>query len=36
MLMTYTHKNITWIDIESPTKEEIHKIMNEYSITRLY
>lgn len=32
MLTTYTHKNITWIDLESPTKEEVHKIMNEYSI----
>ena len=32
MLTKYTHKNVTWIDLESPTKEEVHKIMEEYSI----
>lgn len=32
MLTKYTHKNVTWIDLESPTKEEVHKVMNEYSI----
>jgi magnesium transporter len=32
MLTKYTHKNIVWIDLESPTKEEVYKVMNEYSI----
>ncbi|MEK7590036.1 MAG: CorA family divalent cation transporter [Patescibacteria group bacterium] len=32
MLTKYTHKNITWIDLESPTKEEVRKVMEEYSI----
>jgi magnesium transporter len=32
MLTKYTNKNVTWIDLESPTKEEVHKVMNEYSI----
>src|SRR3989338_6634843 len=32
MLTKYTHNNITWIDLESPTKDEVHKIMEEYSI----
>ena len=32
MLTKYTHKNVTWIDLESPTKEEVHKIMEGYSI----
>lgn len=32
MLTKYTHKDVTWIDLESPTREEIHKIMDEYSI----
>jgi magnesium transporter len=32
MLTKYTHKNVTWIDLESPTKEEVHRVMNEYSI----
>ena len=32
MLTKYTHKNVTWIDLENPTKEEVQKVMNEYSI----
>ncbi|MBT3282952.1 magnesium transporter CorA family protein [bacterium] len=32
MLTKYTHKDVTWIDLESPTKEEVHKVMSEYSI----
>jgi len=32
MLTKYIHNDVTWIDLESPTKEEVHKIMNEYSI----
>ncbi|PIT96716.1 hypothetical protein COT82_01550 [Candidatus Campbellbacteria bacterium CG10_big_fil_rev_8_21_14_0_10_35_52] len=32
MLTRYTHNNVTWIDLESPTKEEVHKVMEEYLI----
>ncbi len=32
MLTKYTHKDVTWIDLESPTKQEVHKIMEQYSI----
>lgn len=32
MLTKYTHKNVVWIDLENPTKEEVHKVMREYSI----
>jgi magnesium transporter len=28
----YTHKTITWIDVENPTLEEIRSLMEEYSI----
>ncbi|MBL7045220.1 MAG: magnesium transporter CorA family protein [Parcubacteria group bacterium] len=32
MLTKYTHKDVTWIDLESPTKDEVQKVMHEYSI----
>lgn len=32
MLTKHKHKDVTWVDLESPTKEEVHKIMEEYSI----
>ncbi len=32
MLTKYTHKDVTWIDLESPTKEEVQKVMHEYSV----
>lgn len=32
MLTRYRHKDVTWIDLESPTKEEIHKVMDEFSV----
>ena len=32
MLTKYTHRDVTWIDLESPTKEEVYKVMNEYSV----
>lgn len=32
MITKYEHQNITWIDLESPTKEEVHEIMKEYDI----
>lgn len=32
MISKYTYKGLTWIDLESPTEEEILHIMEEYSI----
>ena len=32
MITKHKHHNMTWVDLESPTKEEVHKIMEEYSI----
>lgn len=32
MISIYTHKKLTWIDLESPTKEEIRDIMKTYNI----
>ena len=32
MIKKYTHKTITWIDVESPTIDEIRSLMEEYSI----
>ncbi len=32
MISKYTHKNITWIDIESPIKDDVRQIIEEYSI----
>jgi len=32
MLTKHTHKSITWIDLQSPTKEEVRAIMEEYNI----
>lgn len=32
MITKHEHKNITWIDLESPTNEEVRKIAKEYSI----
>lgn len=32
MITRYQHKNITWIDLESPTPEEVREIMQEYNI----
>ncbi len=32
MLTRYKHNNVTWIDLESPTNEEVRKIMEEYEI----
>lgn len=32
MVTEHRHDKLIWIDIESPTKEEIHEIMDEYSI----
>jgi magnesium transporter len=32
MLKRYTYKKITWIDLESPTQEEIRAVMQEFDI----
>lgn len=32
MLVRTQHKTITWIDLESPTHAEVHKIVNEFGI----
>lgn len=31
MITKHTHKNIVWIDLESPTNEEVRQVMEEYS-----
>ncbi|MEK7661908.1 MAG: CorA family divalent cation transporter [Patescibacteria group bacterium] len=35
MLTTHTHKKLTWIDLENPTRDEVEKLMKEYDIHRL-
>ncbi len=32
MLSRYTHKKITWIDLESPTQDEVRSLMKEFKI----
>ena len=32
MLTKYTHKNITWIDLNAPTKEEVREVIESYTI----
>lgn len=32
MLSTYKHNNLTWIDLESPTTDEVKSLMAKYSI----
>lgn len=32
MLTKFTYKRLTWVDLESPTKEEVREIMNSYNI----
>ena len=32
MISRYTHKKITWVDIESPDKEEVRTVMDEFRI----
>lgn len=32
MISKYSHKQLIWIDLEKPTLEEIHHILEEYSI----
>lgn len=35
MISKYKHKNITWIDIEKPTRNEIIDVVEEYKIPKL-
>jgi len=35
MLARYRYKNLTWIDLESPTREEVQQVMDEFSIEPL-
>ncbi len=32
MINRYTHKGLAWIDLESPSKEEIHALVEEFSL----
>lgn len=32
MITKYKYKNITWVDVESPTKEEVRQLIKDYSI----
>ncbi|MBU3925737.1 magnesium transporter CorA family protein [Patescibacteria group bacterium] len=32
MISTYKHNNLTWIDLELPTTEEVKSLMNKYSL----
>jgi len=32
MISTYKHKKLTWIDLDSPSKEEVRAVMEEYDI----
>lgn len=35
MISKYTYRKLTWIDLESPTKEEVQKLREEYSLQEL-
>lgn len=35
MMTTYKHKKLTWINLESPTRDDVEKIINDYSIPLL-
>lgn len=32
MISRYTYKKLTWIDLESPSKEEVREVMQEYNL----
>jgi magnesium transporter len=32
MIQKYTYKRLTWIDLESPTSDEVAKVMNDYKL----
>ncbi len=35
MINTYTYKKLTWIDLESPTRDEVKRVMDEHRIDPL-
>lgn len=35
MISKYTYRKLTWIDLESPTKEEVYRLMEEYHLPSL-
>jgi len=35
MIKEYKHKNVTWIDLENPTQEEVRNLSNKYEIDHL-
>lgn len=35
MINTYTYKKLTWIDLESPTRDEVKKVMEEHRLDPL-
>lgn len=35
MISKYTYKKLTWVDLESPTKEEVQNLASEYSLPSL-
>ena len=35
MISVYKHRHLTWVDVESPTPDEVRKIMDEYDIDPL-
>lgn len=35
MVTRYTHKQLTWVDLESPTQEEVRSIMGEFHLNPL-
>gem|GEM_PF-6780979 len=32
MLTRHTHHNVVWVDLESPTHEEVQELIGEYGI----
>ena len=32
MITKYTHKDLTWVDLEAPTKEDVLNVMEEYNV----
>jgi len=35
MIREYKHKNVTWIDLENPTQEEVRNLSNKYEVDHL-
>ena len=32
MLSTYKYKGVTWIDLETPTEDELLHVLNQYNV----